>query len=94
VAGFCEHGNKTSGSIKKAGYCLFFNKLSNYRLFKEYPATWSWLVVSTRSRTREHIDTHAHKYIVLQEGHDALRSCVCVCVFALSCHSKVLCSCF
>jgi hypothetical protein len=22
LAGFCEHGNETSGSIKKAGYCL------------------------------------------------------------------------
>jgi hypothetical protein len=22
VAGFCEHGNKPSGSTKKAGYCL------------------------------------------------------------------------
>jgi hypothetical protein len=22
VAGFCEHGNEPSGSIKKAGYCL------------------------------------------------------------------------
>jgi hypothetical protein len=31
VAGFCEHGNEPSGSIKKAG------KLSDYQLFKEYP---------------------------------------------------------
>jgi hypothetical protein len=22
VAGFCEHGNESSGPIKKAGYCL------------------------------------------------------------------------
>jgi hypothetical protein len=22
MAGFCEHGNEPSGSIKKAGYCL------------------------------------------------------------------------
>jgi hypothetical protein len=31
VAGFCEHGNEPSGSIKKAG---FFDKLSNYQRFK------------------------------------------------------------
>jgi hypothetical protein len=27
VAGFCEHGNEPSGSIKKSGY--FFDKLSD-----------------------------------------------------------------
>jgi hypothetical protein len=32
VAGFCEHGNEPSGSIKKALY--FFDKLSNYQVFK------------------------------------------------------------
>jgi hypothetical protein len=32
MAGFCEHGNEPSGSIKKVGY--FFNKLSDYQLFK------------------------------------------------------------
>jgi hypothetical protein len=31
VAGFCEHGNEHSGSIKKAE---FFDKLSDYQLFK------------------------------------------------------------
>jgi hypothetical protein len=31
MAGFCEHGNEPSGSIKK-GY--FFDKLSEYQLFK------------------------------------------------------------
>jgi hypothetical protein len=29
MAGFCAHGNGPSGR-------LFFNKLSNYQLFKEY----------------------------------------------------------
>jgi hypothetical protein len=27
VAGFCEHANEPSGSVKKAGY--FFDKLNN-----------------------------------------------------------------
>jgi hypothetical protein len=36
VAGFCEHGNELSGSIKKVGY--FFDKLSDNQLFKEYSA--------------------------------------------------------
>jgi hypothetical protein len=31
MAGFCEHGNEPSGSIKKAGY--FFDKLSDNQLF-------------------------------------------------------------
>jgi hypothetical protein len=31
VAGFREHGNEPSGSIKKAG---FFDRLSDYQLFK------------------------------------------------------------
>jgi hypothetical protein len=35
---FCEHGGEPSGWIKKAG---FFDKLSDYQLFKEYPAPWS-----------------------------------------------------
>jgi hypothetical protein len=34
VAGFCEHGNESSGSIKK-------QKLSDYQLFKQCPALWS-----------------------------------------------------
>jgi hypothetical protein len=32
VAGFCEHGNEPSGSIKKAGY--FFDKLNDNQFFK------------------------------------------------------------
>jgi hypothetical protein len=32
MAGICEHGNEPSGSIKKARY--FFEKLSDYQLFK------------------------------------------------------------
>jgi hypothetical protein len=32
MAGFCEHGNEPSGSIKKVGY--IFDKLSGYQLFK------------------------------------------------------------
>jgi hypothetical protein len=31
VAGFCEHGNEPSGSIRKQD---FFNKLSDNQLFK------------------------------------------------------------
>jgi hypothetical protein len=31
VAGFCEHGNEHSGSIKKA---VFFDKLSDNQIFK------------------------------------------------------------
>jgi len=31
MAGFCEHGNEPSVSMKKAG---FFYKLSDYQLFK------------------------------------------------------------
>jgi hypothetical protein len=31
VAGFCEHGEEPSGSIKKG---LFFDKLSDNQLFK------------------------------------------------------------
>jgi len=31
VAGFCEHGDEPSGSIKKVG---FFDKLSDNQLFK------------------------------------------------------------
>jgi hypothetical protein len=38
VAGFCEHDDEPSGSIKKAG---FFDKLSDNQLFKEYPEPWS-----------------------------------------------------
>jgi hypothetical protein len=30
-----------SDSIKKADYYLIFDKLSDYQLFKEYPAPWS-----------------------------------------------------
>jgi hypothetical protein len=37
-AGFCEHGNETSVSIKKLG-CFY--KLSDYQLLKQYPAQWS-----------------------------------------------------
>jgi hypothetical protein len=32
MAGFCEYGNEPSGSMNKAGY--FFDKLSDYQLFK------------------------------------------------------------
>jgi hypothetical protein len=32
VAGFCEHGNESPGSIKEAEY--FFDKLSDYQHFK------------------------------------------------------------
>jgi hypothetical protein len=39
VAGFCEHSNEPSGSIKRAGY--FFEKLSDNQLFKQYMAPWS-----------------------------------------------------
>jgi hypothetical protein len=35
MAGFYEHGNEPLGSLKKEG---FFDKLSDYQLFKEYPA--------------------------------------------------------
>jgi hypothetical protein len=38
VAGFCEHGDEPSGSVKKRG---IFNELSNNQLFKLYPAPWS-----------------------------------------------------
>jgi hypothetical protein len=38
VAGFCEHGNESSGSVKKAGY--FFDKLSDYQLFTLCLAPW------------------------------------------------------
>jgi hypothetical protein len=31
MVGFCEHGTEPLGSIKKAG---FFDKLSDYQLFK------------------------------------------------------------
>jgi hypothetical protein len=34
MVGFCQHGKELLGSIK----WLFFDKLSNYQLFKEYPA--------------------------------------------------------
>jgi hypothetical protein len=36
MASFCEHNNEPSDSIK-AGR-LFFDKVHNYQLFKEYPA--------------------------------------------------------
>jgi hypothetical protein len=32
VAGFCEHGDEPSGSIKIGGY--FFDKMGDYQLFK------------------------------------------------------------
>jgi hypothetical protein len=32
VAGFCEHGNEPSGSIKKAVF--FFDNLSDYQVLK------------------------------------------------------------
>jgi hypothetical protein len=38
MVSFCEHGNEPPGSIKKSG--LFFDKLSDHQLFKEYPAPW------------------------------------------------------
>jgi hypothetical protein len=37
VAGFCEHGNEPSGSIRKQD---IFDKLSDNQLFKN-PAPWS-----------------------------------------------------
>jgi hypothetical protein len=39
VAGFCEHSDEPSDSIKKAGY--LFDKLSDYQLFKYCTASWS-----------------------------------------------------
>jgi hypothetical protein len=39
VAGFCEYGDEPSCSIKK--YRLLFGNLSDYQIFKEYPAIWS-----------------------------------------------------
>jgi hypothetical protein len=36
--GFCEYGIELSGFIKKER--LLFDKLSDYQLFKEYPAPW------------------------------------------------------
>jgi hypothetical protein len=39
VAGFGEHGNEPSGSIKKAG--ILFDKLCDYGLFIENPAPWN-----------------------------------------------------
>jgi hypothetical protein len=38
MAGFCEHGNETSVSIKEVVYCLTSDKLSDCQFFKEYPA--------------------------------------------------------
>jgi hypothetical protein len=38
VAGFCEHGNEPSVSIKSR---LLFEKLGDYQLFKEFAAPWS-----------------------------------------------------
>jgi hypothetical protein len=46
MAGFCEHDNEPSCSIRKAGF--FFDKLSDNQLFK-YPAPWSkYVMVETR----------------------------------------------
>jgi hypothetical protein len=39
VAGFCEHGNENFVSHKQSG--LSFDKLSDYQLFREYPAPWN-----------------------------------------------------
>jgi hypothetical protein len=39
LAGWCEHGNEPSGSVKD-GEC--FDQMSQYQLFKEYSAPWSW----------------------------------------------------
>jgi hypothetical protein len=43
VAGSCEHGNKTSGSIKSAD---FLDRSSDSWLLKKDPAPWSLLVIS------------------------------------------------
>jgi hypothetical protein len=39
VAGFREHGNEPSCSIKKSR--LLIDKLRDYQLYKEYPPPWS-----------------------------------------------------
>jgi hypothetical protein len=38
MAGFCEHGNEPSGSIKSS---IFFDKLSEYQFLKYCPAPCS-----------------------------------------------------
>jgi hypothetical protein len=38
VAGFGEHGNEPSSSMKKVG---FFDRLSDNQLLKLYPTPWS-----------------------------------------------------
>jgi hypothetical protein len=38
VAGYCEHGNEPSGSIKDGA---FFGLLSDYQLLKKDCALWS-----------------------------------------------------
>jgi hypothetical protein len=38
VAGFCEHGDEPSGSVRKRD---IFDELSNNQLLKKYPAPWS-----------------------------------------------------
>ena len=39
MAGFCEHGNETSGPIKCGE---FLKKLKNYYFLKTEPVPWSW----------------------------------------------------
>jgi hypothetical protein len=47
VAGFCEHGDEHSGSVRKRD---IFDELSNNQLFK-YPAPWSKYFVVTQPET-------------------------------------------
>jgi hypothetical protein len=39
MAGFCEDGNEPVGFHKESR--LLFQKLSDYQIYKEYPAPWS-----------------------------------------------------
>jgi hypothetical protein len=59
VAGFCEHSNEPSGSIKKVGYSLMSSLTINF--FKEYPAPWS------KQGRKEGKDTE--KYYFSDVGH-------------------------
>jgi hypothetical protein len=39
LGGFCKHGDGTSGSIKKASYCL--TSWVTIRFWKKNPSPWS-----------------------------------------------------
>jgi hypothetical protein len=39
VAGFCKHCNELSAFHKESR--IFFDKLSDYQLLKDYPASWN-----------------------------------------------------